>query len=97
MIEGDYLKDRYNDLCLTCRNYESCMYVKAGTRPVYHCEEFENYPFRPVNENSDPIKTARQKKEEKLVFYGLCKNCGNRMTCMNASPDRIIWHCEEYV
>ena len=89
------LRDTFDDLCVTCKNFSSCMYVKSGIRPTHYCEEFENYAFRPVMKSTNPIKS--KKKEEKLIFYGLCKNCGNRMTCMNASPDRIIWHCEEYV
>lgn len=95
MDEDNIQRDDYNDLCVTCKNFSSCMYIKNGTRPIHHCEEFENYTFRPVKESSNLIQSNT--KEEKLVFYGLCKNCGNRMTCMNASPDRIIWHCEEYV
>ena len=95
MIEDSSQKETFKDLCVTCKNYSACMYVKSGTRPIHHCEEFENYAFRPVKESSNPVKSDT--KEEKLVFYGLCKNCGNRMTCMNASPERIIWHCEEYV
>jgi hypothetical protein len=95
ITEASNQKEAYNDLCVTCKNFSSCLYVKNGTRPVHYCEEFEVYAFRPVKESSNPVKS--NKKEEKLVFYGLCKNCGNRMTCMMASPDRIIWHCEEYV
>ncbi len=88
-------QDEYTDLCVTCKNYSSCMYVKNGKRPIHHCEEFEVYEFRPAKEHRDPVQT--KKKKEELIYYGLCKNCGNRFTCMNASPDRIIWHCEEYV
>lgn len=95
MIENSKQQEIYNDLCVTCKNFSSCIYVKNGSRPVYHCEEFEVHPYRPARENSNTVQP--EKKVEKLVFYGLCKNCGNRMTCMMASPDRIIWHCEEYV
>ena len=95
ITEASNQKEAYNDLCVTCKNFSSCLYVKTGARPVHYCEEFEVYAFRPVKQSTNPVKS--NKKEEKLVFYGLCKNCGNRMTCMMASPDRIIWHCEEYV
>jgi len=95
MIENSSQKETFKDLCITCKNFSTCMYVKSGIRPIHHCEEFENYAFRPVEPSANPSQSST--KEEKLVFYGLCKNCGNRMTCMNASPDRIIWHCEEYV
>jgi hypothetical protein len=95
MIEDSNQNEAYNDLCVTCKYFSSCISVRNGTRPVYYCEEFEAYTYRPVKESTTPAQA--DKKEEKLVFNGLCKNCGNRMTCMMASPDRIIWHCEEYV
>jgi len=95
MAENIDQQEAFNDLCVTCKNFSSCIYIKDGIRPVHHCEEFENYAFRPEKESSNPANSAT--KTEKIVYYGLCKNCGNRMTCMMASPDRIIWHCEEYV
>ena len=95
MKDNSYQNEDFNDLCVTCKNYSTCLYIKNASRPIHYCEEFENYAFRPVKESSNPVKSDT--KEEKLVFHGLCKNCGNRMTCMNASPERIIWHCEEYV
>jgi len=88
-------KEIYNDLCVSCKKFTSCIYVKNGNRPVYYCEEFEVSSYQPEKESS-PADIS-EKKEEKKEFCGLCKNCGNRMTCMMASPDRIIWHCEEYV
>ena len=95
MTTANIQKDDYNDLCVTCKHFSSCMSVNSGTRPIRYCEEFEVYAFRPVKETANPNES--QMESEELVFYGLCKNCGNRLTCMNASPDRIIWHCEEYV
>jgi hypothetical protein len=97
MSKNTNQKDAYNDLCVTCKNFSSCIYVKNGNRPVHYCEEFEVYTYSPATEITSPVSLKVKKKEEKLIFYGLCKNCGNRMTCMMASPDRIIWHCEEYV
>jgi hypothetical protein len=95
MIENSKQFEDCNDLCVTCKNFSTCMYAESANRPVHFCEEFEVYSYRPANENPNP--DPPEMKEEKIVFYGLCKNCGNRMTCMMASPDRIIWHCEEYV
>ena len=95
MIENGIKKEVYNDICITCKNYTSCIQIRNGKRPIHFCEEFENELPPPLKERSNPVEARL--KEEKLVFYGICKNCGNRMTCMNASPERIIWHCEEYV
>ncbi len=87
--------EHFNDLCVTCKNSSSCMYVKHGKRPVYRCEEFEVYSYRPVNRNNAEPK--QEVMEDNPSFTGICKNCGNRKTCMNAKPDRVIWHCEDYV
>jgi hypothetical protein len=95
MDEFTLPNDAYDDLCVTCKNYDSCIFVKNGKRPVHRCEEFEIHELRPVKESGNPGNP--ENRDEGPVFYGLCKNCGNRLTCMNASPDRIIWHCEEYV
>ena len=95
MKTANIQKDANNDLCVTCKNFPSCMYVKSGSRPIRNCEEFEVHEFRPVIESANPIESDLESEE--LVYYGLCTNCGNRITCMNSSPDRIIWHCEEYV
>ena len=97
MFGGEFQEVPYHDLCITCRYYDSCMYVKSGTRPVYHCEEFEERPVRAAGEKAHPGTPPGKVQKEVPVFQGLCKNCGNRMNCMNANPERIIWHCEEYV
>ncbi len=85
----------HHDLCVTCRHQASCIYARNRVGPVHHCEEFEAPEFRPVKETGKSVEKKTGKQE--IIYYGLCKNCGNRFTCMNASPDRIIWHCEEYV
>ena len=95
MIQNNSQKRKYNDLCDTCKNLSTCVYIKNGKRPVLYCEEFEIYDSGPIPE--PPVPTDSITEEEHPVFVGLCKNCGNRFTCMNAKPDRVIWHCEEYV
>lgn len=87
-------REDYKDLCMTCKNFSSCMYVKNGNRPVLHCKEFEVYFFRPVIENTPHVEPVV--REENQTYPGICKNCGNRGTCINSKPDIIIWHCEDY-
>ncbi len=84
-----------NDLCVTCKHHSSCIYIRNHGAPVLFCEEFEVNQHRQKIVCSNPVESER--KEENPVYGGLCKNCGNRKTCMNASLERIIWHCEEYV
>ncbi len=95
MIKNDSTNKQYNDLCDTCKNLSTCVYIKTGKRPVLYCEEFEIHEVRKVQDVPPLIDPKTE--EEHPVFTGLCKNCDNRRTCMNAKPDRVIWHCEEYV
>jgi hypothetical protein len=83
------------DLCLTCKYQSSCVYLKNREGPILYCEEFEIQPYPEGNQASKPAES--KPGEEHPVYGGLCKNCGHLETCMNASPDRIIWHCEEYI
>lgn len=87
--------ENFTDLCVTCKNKSSCMYIKSGNRPVQRCEEFEVYSYRPVRKRKPRVK--QKVKEENPVFAGICRNCANHGTCMNARPERVIWHCEEYL
>jgi len=90
-------KNRLEGICLTCKNKSSCIYIKDGERPVQYCEEFEVYSYRRVIPVIENIPIFRRKpKEDKPALNGICKNCDNRKSCMNAKPERIIWHCEEY-
>lgn len=95
MTENESKNRQYNDLCDTCKNLSTCVYIKNGKRPVLYCEEFEIHDVQHVREYPNLIDSNTE--EEYPGFIGLCKNCDNRSTCMNAKPDRVIWHCEEYV
>jgi hypothetical protein len=95
MADKSNEKEKALDLCSTCRHRSSCIYILNGRGPVQYCEEFEIDPTQPMAGFSEPVQPNPE--EEEPVYGGICKNCGNRKTCMNASPDRIIWHCEEYV
>ncbi|KPK83462.1 MAG: hypothetical protein AMS27_12765 [Bacteroides sp. SM23_62_1] len=95
MAQNETQSKKYNDLCDTCNHLATCVYIKKGKRPVLYCEEFEILESTPPPE---VLKLPEPKVEEEYpVFSGLCKDCGNRKTCMNAKPDVVIWHCEEYV
>lgn len=95
MAENDSQSGRFNDLCDSCKNVSTCVYIKNGKRPVFYCEEFEIHEVQQVQDDTSRIDSDTE--AEYPVFAGLCKNCENRKTCMNAKPDRVIWHCEEYV
>ncbi len=80
-------------LCSTCKNKNTCIFLKNATGPIISCEEFENI------ETSSVLKEKARKEEPKDYFElkkGLCVNCENRMDCKFEKPESGVWHCEEY-
>lgn len=85
----------YNDLCTTCNCLPECDSTSAGRRPVYYCEQYDDYvPQKPAPK---PRKAEVKKpKEPEQKYTGICVNCDFRETCANATTEGGIWHCEEY-
>lgn len=86
----------YNDLCTTCNCAPKCISRKNIIRPVYFCENYDDFvPQKPVEvEVGPPPRSMTEKAIQK--FYGLCVNCSHRNTCAFPKPEGGIWHCEEY-
>lgn len=91
----------YNDLCVSCNSMSLCTRRKNLVRPVWFCEEYDDF-MPPVN---NKVKTAAKAKsksaqsnkiENSDKYKGICFNCLNRKICCYANTERIIWHCEEY-
>jgi hypothetical protein len=86
-------------LCMTCNNVSTCVYRKRYKKPVWHCEEFDNYVLPKYNQilimNDDEFLGIQQKETNQ--FKGLCSNCDDRYSCKYPKPESGIWHCEEYV
>ena len=93
-------------ICVTCNNRPECLSFQnslRADRPIWHCEEFDDFV---PGMKSDSVN-AKKKKSFKKPDYnndiipgrtmGLCINCENRKTCMLPSPAGGIWHCEEYI
>ncbi len=91
------LKDReenYTGLCSTCRHSSTCIFTGDTTRPVSECNEFEVIEIpdpNPTEEIKEPINAIPDRR-----YQGLCMNCENRSSCMFASTEGGVWHCEEY-
>ncbi len=81
-------------LCSTCRYAKTCIFTGNSTRPVYECNEYE------VAEAPERIRTREGKESiDRLSdkqYQGLCMNCENRSSCIYASTEGGVWHCEEY-
>jgi hypothetical protein len=86
----------YNDLCTTCNNAPKCLSRKNHIRPVYFCENYDDFiPQKPAEKK---IRTMSKNvtKDEVNTFKGLCVNCRHRNTCAFPKPEGGVWHCEEY-
>jgi len=85
----------YKDLCITCNNLSTCDSTRAGRRPVYYCEQFDDYI--PPKADPKPKQSETNRREIRNTKYkGICMNCDNRETCKNSTSEAGIWHCEEY-
>ena len=91
----------YNDLCITCNYGPTCVRREHHGKPVWYCEEFDDYqppPKRPVGLT---VKTERAREAavaEKIqdLMRGLCCNCENNEICVIPKSEGGVWHCEEY-
>lgn len=87
----------WNDLCLTCNNVSVCTSRKGFKRPVYFCEEFDDFvPSPKISSPSEPKSISRSEEKDTSKYPGLCMNCAHCETCTFPKPEGGIWHCEEY-
>jgi len=85
----------YRDLCSTCNHAPTCGNRSTPEKPVFYCEEFDNYVPVTVKKTSVSA-SAPAEMIDSDKYKGLCSNCENRETCILPKPEGGIWHCEEY-
>jgi hypothetical protein len=102
-IDIDSIIHSFDDICTTCNNAEVCLLQKNKIRPVWFCEQFDDY--MPIVENKNvavksPITKSdmrsTQSTKDSREFKGLCVNCECRFDCKLCKPNGGVWHCEEY-
>jgi len=94
---ADIEKDVINDICTTCNHYQICSNRRDRKRPIWFCEEFDDYvPVKEIKLETDYKASFKKVNKETQQFKGLCSNCENRKTCKLQKPNGGIWHCEEY-
>lgn len=83
-----------DDLCSTCNHSDICVRLKTLIRPIWFCEEFDDYipPLKKIS-SQDTLKTEDTGCDKLL---GLCCNCSNKNRCTLNKPSGGVWHCEEY-
>ncbi len=94
----------YNGLCITCNYGPTCVRRQHHGKPVWYCEEFDDYmpsPSKAVISNSilmpDISLDKPQVKEESAEYSGLCVNCDNRRICALLKPESEVLQCNEYI
>ena len=91
----------YNDLCITCNHEPICVRRQHHGKPVWYCEEFDDYqplPKRPVD-LTVKAESAKKSAVAEIIsdlLQGLCCNCENNEICVIPKSEGGIWHCEEY-
>lgn len=94
---GMAASNEYHGLCLTCNHEPDCAHPASARSPVLHCEEFDGYQAPPAR--SRPPQTVEAdvgEAGEGSRHIGLCVNCDLHETCINATTEEGIWHCESY-
>lgn len=94
----------YSGLCSTCQNSSDCTLPRDAHKPVFYCEQFEierPAPIRTAGKIRSPMADSRSaseavEAEEATSFFGLCRDCECRNTCVFPKFEGGIWHCEEY-
>lgn len=82
-------------LCLTCNYAETCVRREHHGKPVWYCEEFDD--FQPESKGTVVREKRVASTETAMEAYkGLCLNCDNRQVCVIPKSEGGIWHCEEY-
>jgi hypothetical protein len=89
-------KDEIQDLCTTCNYAMDCVNATDEKRPVYYCEEYDDYT-PPIEETAPETKAVEAVAATGTAKYtGICVNCEHRETCPHSMTEGGIWHCEEY-
>lgn len=83
-------------ICTTCNSAPECVNLKASSRPIWHCDQFDDYlpEAKPAPRAADfspkPVIAINGGHE------GLCQNCDNRKSCVNRVAGVAKWECEEH-
>lgn len=100
------VEEEYNDICATCNHLKICVNQHKRIRPVWFCEEFDDYvPAEkikvkiPVQKSKPKDKyqiSSDKKNTQSQTLKGLCVDCENRDNCSLKKTNGGVWHCEEY-
>jgi hypothetical protein len=76
-------KTGLQDLCVSCRFADGCVFCGPGREPVKSCNAYMT---------PQPDTSAKTDTEA----AGLCVSCTIREECRRERPMSGVWHCEDY-
>lgn len=82
-------------ICSTCNHLSTCIHRLKNNRPIWFCEEFDDYTPSDLMAVIDHPE-IEEVNDDRNSFMGLCINCENRFDCPHAKQAGGIWQCEEY-
>ncbi len=95
--------NRYLGLCSYCKSEPNCTFSRDPNRPVYQCEEFDEFTSASVRIPNQKNLSLRDLSKNPLTskgpfhpYKGLCSDCEERATCIYPKPEGGVWHCEEF-
>jgi hypothetical protein len=87
-----------HSICSTCNKADMCVHLKKVKQPILFCEEYdggETHPSPAIQPQSREAEVPADERRSR-EYKGLCVNCDHRETCIHATREGGIWHCEEY-
>ena len=86
-------KKAQTGLCTKCKWAGWCPVLRDADKPILWCKGFNSHDYSVVmgvRLVPDPPQAEPSREE------GLCRDCGNRDSCMFRKREGGMWHCEEY-
>ena len=74
-------KTGLQDLCISCRFADVCVFCISGREPVKRCSGY---------------MTLQSDTGADTEAAGLCVSCSIREECWKERPMSGVWHCEDY-
>jgi hypothetical protein len=96
-LEENITKIMELGICSTCNDVDSCVSRISNMKPVWNCEEFNNYvPLKDLSMLKIDSTRAGDIDVNSLM-KGLCANCQLVENCVFPKAEGGVWHCNEYV
>lgn len=82
-------------ICATCNDLDTCLNRSGNGKVTWFCEDFDNEVTIRTKPPSAGVQPAAEVANEGL-YFGLCKECDHKTTCMHAKTPGGIWFCNDY-